>query len=84
MQYPTLHLNGTSATDLLEQTLNATHAVSDAITKLEAAAPNARDYYPAGQDALLWASREYQSRIDRLVSVKNELMDIAEHICDKL
>jgi len=52
MLIPTVHLNGTSGRDLLEQqqaVLDALRAVREAMV---AAMPNGRDYYPQGENAI--------------------------------
>lgn len=43
---PVVHLNGTSRTDLMQQIEDAYDACRNLLTKLKAAAPNPRDYYP--------------------------------------
>jgi len=42
---PTIHLNGTSADDLIEGLVRARHALNEAVSLLQDAAPNGRDYY---------------------------------------
>ncbi len=59
MLLPSIHLNGTSAEQLLEQACEAGNAVRAAIVALEAAGPNARDYYPQGDDAFTRARAEH-------------------------
>lgn len=46
MRIPTVHMNGTSPEDLLEQLVRAHQAVAGALEALDAASPNGRDYYP--------------------------------------
>jgi uncharacterized protein involved in tolerance to divalent cations len=43
--YPTVHLNGTSADELLKQAENAGQAIAAAYKACSDAAPNGRDYY---------------------------------------
>jgi hypothetical protein len=77
---PTIHLNGTSRENLMEDLLGAYHALTEAITALGRACPNGRDYYPQGNDALSAALEDHRSRLARLESVKAELMQVAEAI----
>jgi hypothetical protein len=77
MMVPCIHRNGTSRESLLEQLCDARIAVEDAMTALAKAAPNGRDYYPLGNDALRQAEAEHRSRADRLRSVRDELQALA-------
>jgi hypothetical protein len=78
MMVPTVHLNGTSREELCLQLEDACDAVRVAITKLRAAWPHGRDYYPQGPDAHDRALGEYNSRLKRLKDVENELIVIWE------
>jgi hypothetical protein len=77
MQGPLLHLNGTSFDELLGQLTEAGSSVNAAVRALEKAAPNQRDYYPLGPDAWGAAQREHASRLARLLSVRDELEQLA-------
>lgn len=80
MTYPTVHLNGTDGRDLLRQLCEAMIAIREAVSKVVAAGPNARDYYVQGPGAFGQAQDEYNSRIDRLEAVCHELDDIAANV----
>ena len=82
MMTPTIHLNGTSKRELLEQQLTAMNAVSAARAALAAAAPNGRDYYPQGNEAIQHALDEHATRLGYLETVFAELEAIAQHISD--
>lgn len=82
MRTPTIHTNGTSQEELLEQNTRAAQAVQTALQALAEAAPNQRDYYPQGHEAWLEAAKAHQSRQARLMDVMNELRDLAEAIAD--
>lgn len=82
MKYPTIHLNGTSASALYEQTVRAYDAVRAAMIAVGDACPNGRDYYPQGPHALSEALTEHDQRLLRLKSVMEELEDMAAHIAD--
>lgn len=83
MTLPTIHLNGTDATTLLGDAINAMDALRNAIEALDKTAPNGRDYYPQGSDALGLAFGEYLLRRDSLCNVLKELERIAEYLSDK-
>jgi hypothetical protein len=80
MIFPTIHLNGTSKAELLEQLSNAYSALTDAQQALCNCAPNGRDYYPQGDDAIKQAGKEHRARIDAITLIQADLMKIAEHI----
>lgn len=81
--FPTIHLNGTSADDLLEQQCNAMSAIRDAITAVSNAGPNGRDYYPQGLQALQQATEQFRARLQKLQDVLTEIEQIAEHIANE-
>lgn len=77
---PTIHLNGTSGTDLMSQTTDAMIALSDAIKALQAAGPHGRDYYVQGDTAFRQAHEEYGARIEKLYEVQADLVAISQSI----
>ena len=81
MMFPTIHLNGTSGTDLMSQTVDAMIALSDAIKALQSAGPNGRDYY-IQQDvtAFTQAQQQHGDRIAKLEAVQADLVEISESI----
>lgn len=82
MILPSIHLNGTSLQELLDQTLLAAHALNTALSAMETANPNARDYYPQGHQAFLAAQEEHQARCRKVKAVLEELAQLAEGIAD--
>jgi hypothetical protein len=80
IRLPTIHLNGTSKAALLDGYLDAVSAVFAATEALSEAAPNARDYYPQGDDAFKQAQDEHNARMMKLNSVLFELQQLAEHV----
>jgi len=77
---PTVHLNGTSVESLLHAysaALDAAHALS---TALREAAPNARDYYPQGDDAFNQARAENDRDLDALEGTIIRLAKIVRHL----
>jgi len=79
MQYPTVHINGTSEDQLLEGYCDAMNALLDAIKKLEACSPNARDYYVNDGD-INAACTEHANRVADLIAVRRDINKLAEHV----
>jgi len=79
---PTIHLNGTSKTELLDQQLKALEALRKAGAALMRAAPNGRDYYPQGPQAYTEAATDHTARLKRIEVTIKELTDIASAISD--
>jgi len=77
MKTPTIHINGTSRQDLVEQYVNARSALHEAIRAMQATAPNGRDYYPQGLQAIHEASSEHQERLYKLEVMAGEMFDLA-------
>jgi len=80
MMIPTVHLNGTSRSELLRQFRDAYAALITATDKLAQASPNARDYYPQGDDAYGKARDEHIARMRKLKEVTADLEEIAAAI----
>lgn len=75
---PVVHLNGTSGEELADGYDAAQVALAAAVRALEAASPNARDYYVhADPGAFEAARREHEDRLQRLCSVRDELALLA-------
>jgi hypothetical protein len=79
---PTIHLNGTSKDILLDQLEVAVRAINDAVKALANAEPNARDYYPQGDEGWLAARRQHAARINAFMTAHAELMAIYESLMD--
>lgn len=84
MRVPSLHLNGTSPDQLVEQLANAQRATSDAMLALEQAAPNSRDYYLQGADAFKEAMMEHRVRLNKVSSVHDELTELMILVQDQV
>lgn len=85
LQKPIIHLNGDSARDLVEQYSDAAMAIEDAIKEVAQTYPHMRNYYvdpdpEAGQRA----QEQHESRLTRLLEVKEELKQLAMHCADFL
>ena len=80
---PTVHLNGTSRGELLQQLEVAYGKVQDARDALVEAAPNGRDYYVQGPDALQRANDEHLGRVQRLNDVLSDLQTLLQAVFDQ-
>lgn len=81
---PTININGTSARELLKQQCLAIQTLRAAISTVQSAAPNGRDYQTALPGTFHLAQVGHIDRLARLESVMSELEQIAEHISDSL
>ena len=82
MIFPTIHLNGTSKQQLLDDYCDVSHALNAAMKKMIENGPNGRDYYPQGDQAYRKAVKEHYDRIEQIHRVRLEIETIAEHIAD--
>lgn len=82
MTIPMIHLNGTSKERLIDALGNASNALNDAYLALKETAPNGRDYYPLGPEAMESATQEHMSRLRQVDAVKKEIDDMAGAIYD--
>jgi len=73
MILPTIHLNGTSKANLIDALCTASVALDAAYSALKQTAPNGRDYYPQGAEALGKAIFEHMDRLRRLDVIKDEI-----------
>jgi hypothetical protein len=80
MEYPTIHLNGTSRKELLSQFCEAHSAIGRAIDAMHKATPHGRDYYPQGDGAIDRARTDHASRIAKLAEVQAEILAIGESV----
>jgi hypothetical protein len=80
---PTININGTSARELVYQNVVAAKAVAAAITMVQNAAPNGRDYQLKPL-TFRFAQEEHLARLDKLEAVQRELESIALFISGAL
>lgn len=80
MQFPIVHLNGTSKTALLTQQLEILAALRLAQKVMAEHAPHGRDYYPIGPDAASIAFAEHAARRQSLDHIIGEVEAIARAI----
>ncbi len=75
---PTVHMNGTSKRDLLEQYVDAMQAIQEAIEALPH--PHGRDYYVVSESELMEALLQRKAWQEKLSSIYNDLEQIAEKL----
>lgn len=83
LTYPTVHLNGTSKEQLLQQYTHAHQALNEALMALSRAAPHGRDYYTQGPDAINEAIAQHNKRLNALRQVAQEILIIGLKIADQ-
>lgn len=83
MIYPTIHMNGTARSELIEQYERAVDALQKACDAIRLTSPHGRDYYPQESDAIYKAQDEHLARYNKLSDVRLELKDILTHILDQ-
>ncbi len=84
MTFPTVHLNGTSARDLLNDVCKQLNALNAALEVMAATGPNARDYYPQGSMAFPLARQEHSDRMDKIRMVIAEVGQTAEYLAERV
>lgn len=87
LEVPTIHLNGTAKSVLIEALDDARHAIFNAREALTRTGPNKRDYpgITAGEnhERFIRAVAEHSYRYSRLKSVEEELEQIQEAILNQ-
>jgi hypothetical protein len=81
---PLLHLNGSSAEHLAHANEEAANALFLALDGLAAAAPNARDYYPKGEEAYPAALAEHRARVQKVFEAYTEICAICSAVTDQI
>jgi hypothetical protein len=76
---PTLSINGSSASDLIDPRREAMDHLMDAIEALKQVTPNGRDYI-CDRDRLIADRNTHFDRIAALHTLRNELLDEALHV----
>lgn len=83
---PSVHLNGTSGRDLLEQYVTSMETLQKAIETLPT--PHGRDYYiqPGGSTGapIDKALAEHRERLETLHRIRREIEEIAMHINEQV
>jgi hypothetical protein len=73
LQSPLVHMNGTGKDRMIDSLCEASNALNEAFIALKAIAPNGRDYYPLGSQAMERAVLEHESRTRMLDEIKAEI-----------
>jgi hypothetical protein len=83
--HPHIHLNGTSPDELLRQFTDVASALREALEKIQSAAPDARDYYPLGNEAAGLAAKQHARQREAVEGVLREfeLMALAVFNADQ-
>lgn len=84
MKKPTIHLNGSSPTHLIASYVSAAGALREALRLVGETQPNARDYYPQGDDAFKIAAEEHRLRASVLELVLSDIRELHEHVVDEV
>ena len=80
---PTIHLNGTSFTDLRDGYAAAYDAIQEAVYALAKAELNGRDFYPQGPDAYHQARKERDEALGQLRAAQEYVGQMLIGICDQ-
>jgi hypothetical protein len=80
---PTIHLNGTSFTDLRDGYATAYDAIEEAIEALGNTELNGRDFYPQGPEAYYQARKERNAAFDQLLAAQKYVGEMLMGICDQ-
>lgn len=78
---PVSNLHGTPSAELSSAMLGARSSVRRLLATVIAAAPNGRDYYPQGDNALRLAIKEFESGCDALSAIADDIFRLAETEC---
>jgi hypothetical protein len=74
---PSVHMNGTSKRELLDQYIAAIRALRNATEIMAKGGPHGRDYYVQGSDAINVAIAQHRVRLQKVNAVADELEAIA-------
>jgi hypothetical protein len=77
LSIPTIHMNGTPKQALVDAHIEAVYAIRLARKSLSECAPNGRDYYPQGGQALIDAMAAHQKRCLALDEIASQLEEMA-------
>lgn len=77
---PTVHLNGTSKSELQKQIMDVCLALDQAEAVMCAAAPHSRDYYVQSDYAYGTARTQHYNRLVTLQGIKKEYEQIWENL----
>ena len=81
---PTVHLNGSGGTSLVDGYRDAVDQLQLALDTLAHTAPHGRDYYVNGPDVYTMARSEHEARLTALLTVQEELRTLAHGVYDQV
>lgn len=81
---PTLHLNGTSKTDLRDEYAAAYDALTKALEAFASTTCNGRDFYPQGPDAYYKARDERSKAFGHIEAARKYVGEVLMGICDQM
>jgi len=70
---PSVHLNGTSKQELVEQRLAVMEAARALLQAMKGASPNGRDYYPQGDGAYKRAATAWNERREMVLRLLSDV-----------
>lgn len=77
MMVPDVHMNGTHRDELVDGYQNTANALALAFQRAKQSAPNGRDYYTKGPEAMKAATEQHESRLRRIDALKTEFETLA-------
>jgi hypothetical protein len=82
MQFPTIHNNGSDPARLIEDFLDASEVLREALDLMEGSCgPCARDYFDKQPTANFEAaSAEHTARLQAIIKVRGELLSLADNV----
>lgn len=81
---PLVHMNGTGGERLVADLQAACESLTEALTRIADAAPNARDYYPLGDDAWRAARDQHEADMTAIRDMRSRYMVAWEHVQEQI
>ena len=81
--HPTVHLNGTSREELIDQYSGIFTAIRATRQALQNSAPHSRDYPPHGFSSYPEAREQYQRWTKMLTDLEEEVMNVAVEVAEQ-
>jgi hypothetical protein len=81
---PTIHLNGTGATNLRDEYAAAYDSLTKALEAFASTTCNGRDFYPQGADAYYKARDERAEAFGHLEAVRRYVGEVLMGICNQM
>lgn len=81
--FPTVHLNGTSQEELLNQLVEAMNGIREADQKLSDSQPNGRDYIQPTTFTFKEAQEQHKRWRDMLKTILDEIYAVSEKVSEQ-